>query len=247
MPPAAPPSWPCSTPKRPGRSSPPSASWTRSSAAPRRASRASRWACAWSPTSPSSAPSTASRWTRTCAGPAPRAAPSWRPRGRSTPTWSCSAPCRSSSAAAPSSATRWSTCSAAPPARWRSSSPARHGPPQRRPDRENEGQTPRGVSGLVGRGALLHRQVALLVLLAAPARAGVVAPHPRPGADDGRGLVLHHRAALAAGGGGRLAVALDGLLLAALRQRRQCAGGAPLRGRLRGCCRLDLRLLLHRL
>src|SRR5690349_10658613 len=65
-------------------------------------------------------------------------------------------------------------------------------------------------SSLVGRRPLLQREVALLVLLAAPAGARVVAAHPRPRADDGRGLVLHHRAALAARGGGRLAVDLDG-------------------------------------
>src|SRR5205085_9129348 len=82
---------------------------------------------------------------------------------------------------------------------------------------------------LGGRAAFLEGQVALLVLLPRPARTGVVAADARAGAHDGRGLVLHGGAALPARRGGRFAVRLDGLLLPALRERRQGSGGATLR------------------
>src|ERR1700682_6586336 len=78
--------------------------------------------------------------------------------------------------------------------------------------------------------ALFERQVAFLVLLAAPARTGIVAADARAGTDDGRGLVLHRRGARRRR---RLAVGLDGRLLAALRQGRQRPRGAALNRLLR--------------
>src|SRR5207248_6400923 len=74
---------------------------------------------------------------------------------------------------------------------------------------------------LCGRAALLEGQVALLVLLSRPTRAGVVAADARPGAQVGGGRVLHDGAALPARRRGRLAMRLDGLLLPALWKRRQ--------------------------
>src|SRR5712664_2624688 len=70
----------------------------------------------------------------------------------------------------------------------------------------------RSVGG--GSAALFQRQMTLLVLLPRPARAGIVPADAGSRADDGRGLPLRRRAL--ASGGRRIAVRLDGLLLAPL-------------------------------
>src|SRR5436853_7334002 len=80
-------------------------------------------------------------------------------------------------------------------------------------DVRNEPETGDSVRG--GRSALLERQMALLVLLARPARAGIVPSHPRTCPHDRRGRVLHGGPAR---GARRLPVCLDRLLLAPLRQ-----------------------------
>src|SRR5207237_5219083 len=76
------------------------------------------------------------------------------------------------------------------------------------------------------RAPLFLQQVALLVLLARSAWAGIVAAHPVSGANDRRGLVLPHGTALSARRGRRLALRLDGRLRPPLREAEQGGGGA---------------------
>src|SRR3954469_11306677 len=101
--------------------------------------------------------------------------------------------------------------------------------------------------GLLGRRArptLVHRQVALLVLLAAPARAGIVPSDARAGAGDLPGR--RRRGALRIRS---VAVRLGGAGGASLRQRRKRSAPSSLRGplRLRRGLRGRRGLRLHRL